>query len=506
MTYSSPNATGSLSFTPVTNSSGTAIISVLAKDNGVTTGGGQDSLIRQFNVTVNPLSDLVITQVALPNPGFAGGTVSFISTVSNAGPTTASAIQVTNTLPAGIGSATAIPSQGTCTNIGGIILCNLGALTNRGVAFVTNIVEPLTLGSYTNVAVVGSTVIDPDLSNNGSTNVATVVAPNFSITGFSLAAENCVNSAIDPAEPVTINFAIKNNSAVNTTNLVATLKATGGVIQPGAPQTYGALVAGGASVSRPFTLIPIGICGGTFTATLQLQDGPTSLGAISTTVTLGTVATNTTLFSNTDSIPVPASGKATPFPSIISVSGLQGPIQKVRVTFNNFSHGQPDDLDILLVGPGGQKVMLMSDVGGINSINNVTLTLDDLAATSLPDSGQIVSGTFKPTDFQTTDALPGPAPGRPYSANLSVFNGTLPAGDWQLFINDDTTSFSGNMAGGWTLAIDSIEPSCCVDSGSANLAIEVQASPGPGRRRQFPHQYHHGHEFRAGDGHRRRRD
>src|SRR6185369_15679750 len=249
VTYTSPNATGSLSFTPVTNSSGTAIISVLAKDNGGTANGGQDSLIRQFNVTVNPLSDLVLSQTSAP--AFLGGTLSFILTVSNAGPTTATGIQLTNILPTGIGSATSTSSQGTCTNLGPTIVCSLGTLTNRGVAFVTNIVEPLALGSYTNSAVVGSTVVDPDLSNNVSTNVGTVLPPNFVITGFSLATEHCANTAIDPAEPVTVNFSLKNNSASNTTNLVATLKATGGVTLPGSPQNYGVLVAGGAPVSRP---------------------------------------------------------------------------------------------------------------------------------------------------------------------------------------------------------------------------------------------------------------
>src|SRR5262249_47054047 len=153
----------------------------------------------------------------------------------------------------------------------------------------------------------------------------------------------------------------------NTTNLVATLKPTGGVTAPGAAQNYGVLVAGGAAVSRPFTFTPIGACGGTFTATLQLQDGPVSLGSASITITLGKLATNTTVFSNTANIPIPQAGSigtASPYPSLISVSGLTGPIQRVRVTFNGLSHTQPDDLDILLVGPGGQAVMLMSDVGG----------------------------------------------------------------------------------------------------------------------------------------------
>src|SRR5436309_3488514 len=40
------------------------------------------------------------------------------------------------------------------------------------------------------------------------------------------------------------------------------------------------------------------------------------------------------------------------------------------------------------------RTIIMSDVGGINWATNVTLTLDDAAAPSLPDSGQLVTGSF----------------------------------------------------------------------------------------------------------------
>ena len=57
------------------------------------------------------------------------------------------------------------------------------------------------------------------------------------------------------------------------TNLVATLQPTGGVTSPGSAQTYGALLAGGPALSRPFTFTASGACGGIITATLQLPDG-----------------------------------------------------------------------------------------------------------------------------------------------------------------------------------------------------------------------------------------
>src|SRR5436305_3830554 len=46
-----------LSFTPVANASGTAVITVTATDNGGTANGGVDHVVRTFNATVGPLND-----------------------------------------------------------------------------------------------------------------------------------------------------------------------------------------------------------------------------------------------------------------------------------------------------------------------------------------------------------------------------------------------------------------------------------------------------------------
>ncbi|KXS89755.1 hypothetical protein OA58_20150, partial [Microcystis aeruginosa NIES-88] len=169
----------------------------------------------------------------------------------------------------------------------------------------------------------------------------------------------------------------------------------------------------------------------------------------------GTIVSEETLpiFSNPNPITIPSSGTSTPYPSTINVSGLSGNINSLKVTLTNLSHTYPDDIDVLLVGPTGTKALLMSDVGGFNSLSNVTLTFDPTAASSLPDEGLITSGSYKATDFVTGDVFNSPAPGGPYGTDFSVFNSTNPNGTWSLYVVDDMGGDAGTIAGGWSLLI-----------------------------------------------------
>ena len=54
---------------------------------------------------------------------------------------------------------------------------------------------------------------------------------------------------------------------------------------------------------------------------------------------------------------------ASPYPLTATVSGL-GPILDLNVAVNGLSHTFPSDIGILIVGPGGQKVVLMNLTGG----------------------------------------------------------------------------------------------------------------------------------------------
>jgi subtilisin-like proprotein convertase family protein len=172
-------------------------------------------------------------------------------------------------------------------------------------------------------------------------------------------------------------------------------------------------------------------------------------------------------FSNTSPIAIgdtgapPTTGSL--YPSPISVSGLDfQTISHLSITLNGLTHSFPSDLDIVLAGPGGQLSMLMSEVGGDSKfpVTDLTLTLDDLAANSLPIDSALTSGTFKPTrQFPTLGfQFPSPAPAGSSSAPaaLSGFNGTDPNGTWNLFVVDESSPDSGTLARGWSMEITTV--------------------------------------------------
>ena len=70
------------------------------------------------------------------------------------------------------------------------------------------------------------------------------------------------------------------------------------------------------------------------------------------------------------------------YPAPIPVSGFPGAtISKVVVKVNSLTHSFAKDIDMILVGPNGKKVMLMSDTGAaIAAATNATLTFDAAAA------------------------------------------------------------------------------------------------------------------------------
>ncbi|MEA2901709.1 MAG: hypothetical protein QOH36_1596 [Actinomycetota bacterium] len=164
-------------------------------------------------------------------------------------------------------------------------------------------------------------------------------------------------------------------------------------------------------------------------------------------------------FSNSTLITITDGAAATPYPSTIHPNFIGdlvgGCVGDLNVKLHGVTHPNPDDIDILLAGPNGQTVVLMSDVGGTSPVSGVDLTFDDEAAGSLPDAAQIVTGAYRPTDFDTPDAFPAGAPAPPYGTTLSVFDGGQFSGlDWNLYVADDTSNtFSGSIAGGWSMNI-----------------------------------------------------
>jgi extracellular elastinolytic metalloproteinase len=305
-------------------------------------------------------------------------------------------------------------------------------------------------------------------------------------TPFTFTNESCFNRVPDPDETLTANIPLLNVGTANTTNLVVTLLPGGGVLAPSGPQTYGVLAPGAMAV-RPFTFTVAAVCGGPVRLTLALQDGERSLGALIVQFTAGVRLTTTSSFSNLTPIIIPATGggdpagaPSNPYPSTINVSGLNGTITRVTAQLFDYNHSSPDDVDVLLVGPGGQKILLMSDVGGSGSANQVNLTFDDSGPSMAPN---ITSGTFRPTNNGADDLFPSPAPPGPYPdpQRLSTFLNLNPNGVWSLFAVDDLLGLGGgNINGGWRLNITSSAQVCCSSPCTLNAPSDIVVNNDPG--------------------------
>ena len=201
------------------------------------------------------------------------------------------------------------------------------------------------------------------------------------------------------------------------------------------------------------------------------------------------------IYSNSNLITISGSPSpptvASPYPSAIIVSGLDGQVvTKISVAFLGLSHQFPSDISALLVGPQGQEALLMSQAGGQQkySVTNLTLTFDDDATNSLPLFTNLVSGTFKPTDGWKDPYFgdPGgvlpydfPPPAPPGNSNavdsLSVFKNTDPTGTWNLFVLSDSGPWSGSISNGWSMDL-SVGVPLRIDSSETNIVLSWPAS------------------------------
>lgn len=159
-----------------------------------------------------------------------------------------------------------------------------------------------------------------------------------------------------------------------------------------------------------------------------------------------------------------SSGIANPYPSVRSVSPthtLFGAILDVDVTLTDMTHSHGDDLDVLVVGPGGAASILMSDACGSEDFLNYIWTFDDEAPAPMSDTELAGCNPFdvQPTNHGAgADTWPAPAPAGPFTASLANLDGQVGTGLWGLFIVDDASSDVGFLEGDWfvELTLDGI--------------------------------------------------
>lgn len=159
---------------------------------------------------------------------------------------------------------------------------------------------------------------------------------------------------------------------------------------------------------------------------------------------------------------------ASPYPSHITVSGQADTLSEASVTLSGITYPFSQDIDALLVGPGGESLILIANSGPTTgagvAASDSTLTLSDGGSEPAQTTPWGSAPTFKPVDFGGFNETFGPpAPAGPYGDPLpngpgasfaSQFGGTNPNGTWSLYvITTAAGDGTGSIAGGWCLTV-----------------------------------------------------
>jgi Metallo-peptidase family M12B Reprolysin-like len=144
--------------------------------------------------------------------------------------------------------------------------------------------------------------------NDVNITIGTVGGPAEIAAGaVSIVSESCgmPNGGPDPGETLTVSLPLSNTGGTATTNLTATLQATGGVVSA-VSQTYGVIAAGGAAVTRnfTFTVSPTLPCGNDVVLTFVIADGATTFPNVTKTYSTG--VNSVSLSQNFDAATAPA--------------------------------------------------------------------------------------------------------------------------------------------------------------------------------------------------------
>jgi hypothetical protein len=348
VTYTSPNAAGSIAFAPVFQGFGSAVISVSVNDGGTS----NNIVIRTFTVTVNAVNQ-VPTLNAPAN----------VTMNENAAPQ--------NVSLAGIGAGAANETQTltvTATS------SNPALIPNPTVSYSS----PNTTGSLSVAPVAtmfGSAVISVTVNDGGTSN--NVITRTFNVT------VNPVNQppTLDTPSNLSINenagvqtvglTGISSGAANETQTLVVTASSSNPSLIPAPTVTYSSPSATGSLSFKPVTNTF-----GNATITVTVNDGGTSNNIVTRTfsVAVGQVNTAPTITAIPDqTVVVGNSTAAIPF----TVGDLESAASTLTLSAGSDNPGLVPTGNVTFGGSAANRTVTISPVGTQGGVANLTVTVSD---------------------------------------------------------------------------------------------------------------------------------
>ena len=169
---------------------GTTQVVIIATPNGAgtlsLTGTVVDDASHSAPVTASTTitateADLSITKTVSSANALLGQLITYTLEITNGGPSDASNVIASDTLPPQVAFVSATPTQGICTQAATVVTCNLGNLSNSATASVQIVVRAVSHGTANNTATVSSDTSDPDPTNDTSSPVHTLISPSPNI-------------------------------------------------------------------------------------------------------------------------------------------------------------------------------------------------------------------------------------------------------------------------------------------------------------------------------------
>jgi len=271
----------------------------------------------------------------------------------------------------------------------------------------------------------------------------------------------------EPGENVLLNVSISNTTGASISGVMAN-------VNGGTNVNYGTINDGQTvSMPIPYTVPGGAACGSLHQVTINVTSSVGPQTPVIREFRLGApVGGAPVTFTNSTPLVIPGTGTgpgpSAPYGTTITTSGLTGN-KNIRLELTGISHTFPGDIDILLVGPGGQKFIPMSDAGNSLDAVNVTTQLVDSAAAIIPSADSTINGEFRPTNHTAGDTYTAPAPAAPYlspapigTETFATAFGTAGAalnGTWTLYVMDDAGVDVGEMDG-WKLTFEANDYEC----------------------------------------------
>jgi uncharacterized repeat protein (TIGR01451 family) len=385
-------ANATLSITATVNATGnyvnTATISAPESDPTPTNNTSSST---PTPVPVADVSIVKTTSKAAPN---VGANVTFTLIASNAGPSDATDVNVTDILPSGYTFVSASPTVGTYDSTSGI--WSIGSLTNSANATL-NIVSTVNAnGNYTNTASITALQNDPNATNNNSSVTSTPIDLKIAKTG---------PASVSAGTTLSYQLTISNEGTGN---------ALSNVIDDVVPSTLSNV---------------------TWTATAQgtsaINSGATGNGnhvIINANIPAG--AGNTVMVDITGQ--VSANETATTLSNIATVTSPDASDPIINSNTVTTTIGKNADIQIQKTGPGtavaGNTIAYTitvtnagpSDASNINVVDNIPAGLNNVSWTAIAQNGA---------------SLAGPGNG---TGNINLF-AAIPAGSGSLTINVNGT-------------------------------------------------------------------